>query len=297
MAEETTQPQAAGAASSSSARQVVARHPVATFLVVCYAVNWAVVLPPLRIQGGLPFGLQLWESLGTLLGVALPAFLVVAASDGRTGVRDLTHRCLRWRVGARWYLVALLGVPIAVVLCATALFGSVPLTALVDKGGLLLTLVLPQLLLLVVLFNVAEEIGWTGFMQARLQERHGPLKASLMVTIPFALFHVPALFVESGLVLALVILPFLAILHLFARVVIMWLYNNARSSVLLVGLFHSSFNTTVDSVRQFIPGPAMTTFWIATGVVSVAAVVIVVATKGRLSYEPKPGVRPTAAPE
>jgi len=172
------------AASRSLVRQVVARHPVATFLITCYAITWAVVLPPLRVQGGLPFGLALWDSLGNLFGVALAAFLVVAASGGRAGVRDLARRCLRWRVGARWYLVALVAMPMAVPLAAAAFYGAVPLHNLVDRGPLLFTLLAPRLLLGIVLFNVTEEIGWMGFLQDRWQDRYGPLKASLLVTIP-----------------------------------------------------------------------------------------------------------------
>lgn len=126
MTERTIQPRAGRAASRSSTRQLVARHPVATFLIACYALNWLVVLPPLRVRGGLPFQLGLWESLGSILGVALLAFLVVAASGGRAGVRDLAGRCLRWRVGVRWYLVALVAPPVALPLGAAALFGAAP---------------------------------------------------------------------------------------------------------------------------------------------------------------------------
>src|SRR3712207_8042446 len=50
----------------------------------------------------------------------------------------------------RWYLIALLGVPISTVLCASAIFGLAPLNALVEKWELLFTAVLPQLLLLIV---------------------------------------------------------------------------------------------------------------------------------------------------
>lgn len=209
-------------------------------------------------------------------------------------MRDLAGRSLRWRVGVRWYLVALLGMPIAVLLGATALFGSAPLNALADRWQLLFTVVLPVLLLQLALFNLAEEVGWTGFLQARLQDRHGPLKASLIVTAPFALFHLPDLFAQFGLALALVFLPILAVMHLFARVVIMWLYNTTGRSVLLVGLFHATFNATLVGGEEFIPGPAGTTLVIATGVIVVAAVALVVATRGRLAYQKSPAVRPAA---
>ena len=276
----------------SALRRLVARHPVAAFLVMVYTINTAGALSPLLTRRDiLPFGLAPYDSLGHILGVALPAFLVVAAMHGQAGVRDLARRSLRWRVGVRWYLIALLGVPVATVLCASVIFGLAPLNALVEKWQLLLTVVLPQLVLLIVFYNVAEEVGWTGFLQARLQDRHGPLKACLIVTIPFALFHLPSWMVEfelglTQLHLALLLTGVFGISQLFGRVVIMWLYNSTNYSVLLVGIFHSSFNVTTSAFGPFIPVPAGSTFLIAAPVVAVAAVLLVVFTRGRLSYEP-----------
>lgn len=268
----------------------MARHPVAAFLVMVYTVNTAVALSPLLTRRDiLPFGLAPYDSLGHIFGEALPAFLVVAAMHGQAGVRDLACRSLRWRVGVQWYFIAVLGVPVAAMLCASAIFGLAPLNALVDKWQLLLTVVLPQLVLLIVFYNLAEEVGWTGFLQARLQDRHGPLKASLIVTVPFALFHLPGWMVEfdlgfAQLHLALLLTGVFGISQMFGRVVIMWLYNNTRYSVLLVGMFHSSFNVTTSAFGPFIPREA--NFLIAAGVVAVFAVLVVVFTRGRLSYRP-----------
>ena len=66
----------------------------------------------------------------------------------------------------------------------------------------------------------------------------------------------------------------------------MWLYNNTNYSVLLVGIFHSSFNVTTSGYGAFIPAPPGSTFLIAAPVVAVAAVLLVVFTRGRLSYNP-----------
>src|SRR4051812_10382627 len=98
----------------SALRRLVARHPVAAFLVMVYTVNTAVALVPVLTRRDiLPFDLAPYDSLGHIFGVALPAFIVVAAMSGKTGVRDLARRSLRWRVGVHWYLIALLGLPIA----------------------------------------------------------------------------------------------------------------------------------------------------------------------------------------
>jgi membrane protease YdiL (CAAX protease family) len=68
--------------------------------------------------------------------------------------------------------------PLAIVFARERLiFGPALLTALIDTWPLLVTVIVPDLLLRIVFLNLAEEIGWTGFLQAHLQERHGPLRA------------------------------------------------------------------------------------------------------------------------
>ena len=290
MTQRLIEPTTVQAGRRSSVRDLVARHPVTAFLGICYAVTWATAMPWFRARTDiLPFDLPMWGSLGTIFGVALAAVLVVAASDGRAGVRDLARRSLRWRVGVRWYLLAVLGLPVVVLAGAVALFGTAALEALTDDWRLLFTSVLPVLLLQLALFQLAEEVGWMGFLQARLQDRHGPLRASLLVTVPFALWHLPDLFAQVGLATALMILPILAAAHLCARVVFMWLYNATGASVLLVAVFHASFDATVNGVGlgQLIPGPNGTALVLATGALLLAAVGLVVATRGRLAYEKK----------
>jgi hypothetical protein len=94
----------------------------------------------------------------------------------------------------------------------------------------------------------------------------------------------------------------LAVLQLFGRVVMMWLYNVTGSSVLLVGLWHASFDATTSAFgRTFaIPGAAsngeVAGFWIPSAVIALFAVLIVVLTRGRLAYR-SPGVaRPGRPP-
>jgi uncharacterized protein len=93
---------------------------------------------------------------------------------------------------------------------------------------LLFTAFLPALAIMILLNNVAEEIGWTGFVFARFQDRHGPLRAALLTTVFFWLFHVSSFYVDTrswattALVLGLFLLP-----HLGSRLITGWLYNGA----------------------------------------------------------------------
>lgn len=277
-------------AASSALRRLVARHPVATFLVMAYTITLAFLLQTIwKPADILPLGFSLWDSFGTIFGVALPAFLVMAALHGQEGIRDLASRSLRWRVHPRWYFLALFGLPVGLLLCASLIYGLAPLAALVEERSLFISLLLPDLLIRFVLLNLPEEIGFMGFLQARLQDRYGPLKAVALVEIPFALWHIPDLIVQTDgqLSLLLILLGVLAIAQLFGRVVIVWLYNNTHRSVLLAGLFHAAHNTTINLfVDEFIPGTDVTRFFMTEGVVMLAAVLLIIFTKGRLSYKP-----------
>lgn len=69
--------------------------------------------------------------------------------------------------------------------------GAAPLQRLPQNWALLFTEFVPQLLLALVTVQFFEELGWAGFVQHRLQSRHGALKASVLVGLAFAFLHLP----------------------------------------------------------------------------------------------------------
>ena len=172
---------------------------------------------------------------------------VTALVSGKAGVRDLARRSFRWRVPLRWYAISLLAPLLILLIAITILYGLAPLRALAQNWLLLFTAFLPALAIMIVLNNLAEEIGWTGFVFAQLQDRHNPLRAALLTGMFFWLFHVPSFFVETrswattALVLGIFLLP-----HLGSRFITGWLYNSAGCSVLIAGLFHSMHNAIVN---------------------------------------------------
>ena len=179
---------------------MVARHPVTAFLLVSlYAVT--VGLAPRSGPSPCPSRCRTTATLtesSSASWLRRLRFAVTAAAGGREAVRDLIHRCLRWRVRLRWYAVALLGMPAVTLVTATVLYGSSPLRALSENWPLLFTSYLPTLALMVVLYNVTEEFGFTGFLFARLQDRHGPMRAALVTTVFFWLFHLPTFVIDTG---------------------------------------------------------------------------------------------------
>ena len=291
-------------ATSSSLRRLVARHPVVAFLLMAFVFAWTIMLPLLLSESGfgiLPFALP-WRVFGSLMsifGLALPAFLVAAAKDGKEGARELLRRCLRWRVGVRWYLLALFGLLAITLLGAIPFLGVSPLESLARNWPLLFTVFLPGVLVPFVLVNLWEETAWTGLMQHTIQEGRGPMLASVMVAPFFALIHMPGFFVAgfisdektppSEFPAVLLQVGLLAVFAVFIRVLIMWLYNGSGQSVLVVGLFHSAFNMT--NGQKITPELLGLSAGLASLIPSVAvmviAVLLVVFTRGRLANEPQ----------
>ena len=289
---------------SSSLKAVVARHPVAAFLLMAFVFSWAIMLPLLLSEGGfgvVPIELpwQLFGSLMSIFGLALPAFLVTAAMEGKGGVRDLRRRILRWRVNVHWYLMALLGLFLLTLMGSIPFLGVAPLEALAQNWTLLFTVFLPGVLIPFVLVNLWEETAWTGFMQHTLQQWRGPLLASVMVAPFFALIHLPGFFVAgfisdeksplSQFPAVLMQVGIVAVFAMFFRVLIMWLYNGTGRSVHIVALFHSAYNMTngqkiTPDLLHLPEGMAALAPAVA---VMVLAVVVAVFTRGRLSYEPE----------
>jgi CAAX protease family protein len=296
--------------SHSALRRLVARHPATAFLVMAFGFGWTSLIPILLSENGfgvLPIELPLTvvQTLATVLGLAVPAFLVTAATGGKEGVRDLLSRLLRWRVGVRWYLIAIFALPVTMLLAAIPFLGVAPLEALAQKWGLLFSVFLPGVILPFLHTNLWEELGWAGFLQSTLQDRRGPLLTSVMVAPVFVLFHLPAYFVAGWIVdehtplsqLPNVLVEYVgvvAVFSIFFRVLAIWLYNVTGRSVLLVGLFHSAFNmvSRQELMPKYVAG--LDSGLLVFAVVPVLAVVVVVFTWGRLGYESERAVRGTA---
>ena len=285
----TTQP-----VPTSSVARLIYRHPVAAFLVLVYGISWPLYIPSFLSESGiglLPFELIAlpFNIVAVIFGITFSAYVVTRVTQGPEGIRELRRRYTHWRVGIGWYLLALFGPPLTALLGASLWLGTGPLEAFAGRWQLLLTAFLPQALVGFVLINILEEGGWTGFLLPRLQERWGPLLASLMVAAAFALFHVPLMFIVGGLSDERIppdrywfYLVFLFAVAPPVRVLVTWVWNATRGSVPVVALMHGAWNATSGTTftPQLVTGD---TLWVW-GVYAVLAVIAIALTRGRLAY-------------
>jgi uncharacterized protein len=193
---------------------------------------------------------------------------------------------LRRRVGIGWYLLAMLAIPVGALLLAPLFLGAVPLQGLPQNWPLLFTEFVPQLLLALVTVQFFEELGWAGFVQHRLQSRHGALKASVLVALAFAFLHLPTYLsapISGGsafrdLSVMVIVIPF----AICFRILISFAYNRTRFSVLIAAITHASFNEASEIIAPNVPGTLAQVLAFAS--VGLLALVAAVITKGNLGY-------------
>jgi uncharacterized protein len=263
----------------------VRRHPIAVFLVLVFALTWALEIPWIESTDGplkFDFPFPLLFVMGWMPGLA--AILVTGVISGRAGIRALLGRLLMWRLGLRWYLVPILG-------SAALWIAALALDPLIGGTGITfptpsIDLLIGVAVSLVVIFLInAEEIAWRGFAIPRLQARHRALTASLFLGVFEGLFHLPYFFRASS-DQAAAGLPAFMIGSIAGAVIFTWLFNNTRGSLLAVMLFHTFQNMWI-SVFPAPEADQALAQWAFNALLVVAAVILVaVFGPARLSMRP-----------
>jgi membrane protease YdiL (CAAX protease family) len=273
-------------------KTIMIRRPVASFLVL--ALGTSALVQFMAIKAGL--SMPVASSAGVVLGLALPALLVTAAEGGLTAAWALVRRSVLRPVSWQLLLVAAFGLLVAMLVVASPLQGGAPLVRLAAGWTGIFTGFLPELLFMLLAIQLCEEFAWTGFLQHRLQTRHGALKASLLVAPVFGLSHLMLNWLESGDVMpALAMVVVQIVFALFFRVMITTLANLAGGSALVAAVFHAAFNTANGDFTGALIG-GNEAMWLPLALVAVSAIAAVVATRGRLGTGTSPA-RDALAPQ
>ena len=288
-------------------------HSLLSYFALTFAITWGLFVFAVGGPGGIPATkeefttLPLLAILAVLVGPSVSGIVMTGLVYGREGFRDLLTRMRRWRLGARWYAVALLTAPLVstAVLIPLSLISPVFLPGIFASEAKVSFVLMGIVVGLIV--GIFEELGWTGFaVPTLLKLRYGVLSTGLIVGVLWGAWHLlfndiwasvatsgglsPALFaVGVGLVLLVGQLP-------AYRVLMVWVYERSGGSLLFAILMHASY-----SASTFILGPvagpgAMSGASLLAAVLASAAAtwvivaVLAVATHGHLSRQP-PGRR------
>ena len=263
---------------------LVRSHPLVAFFTLAYGISWAMLLVLYGLLG-LPAALVI---LLQTLGPTLAALAVTGILEGRAGQRRLLARIRIWRVARRWYLFALVGIPAACVLAALALPGAV----VGLDGQPAVKVAIEYLVLIVVGFwsgPLFEEPGWRGFALPRMEAGMGALRGTLVLGVMWAAWHLPQYLVpewadQNGGLDPVLVAAFL-LMVVGISPVLTWVYNRTGGSLFLAMLAHASINASL--IALVVASSALAVGLLAFGGLSV---LLIVATRGRLGYEPSADV-------
>jgi membrane protease YdiL (CAAX protease family) len=231
-------------ATEGAVRAWVRRRPLLAFSLPAFGLGWPIMFWPALAERHLlpgpapPLPVVI---LAITYGVLVPAALgVTAVTDGRKGVRRLLARAGQWRVGVRAWPLAVLAVPAGTVLIGVAAGGTI-LFDPADLGGLVRALA--TVVTALVLIHLAEELVWAGFVQLRIGQRTGTLRAAALTAVPFAAIHLPlTLLGRQSLRSVVTDIAGLLLLAVVVRALVGALLAGTAGSVLAAAAAHAGFN-------------------------------------------------------
>ena len=250
-------PDGGDAVARPSTRSAGQRASLAMFVGLTFAITWLLWIPGVvlfgdQLSAASPFQLPGFVVLQTLgaAGPSIAAWIVLRRSEGRRAIRRIGDRYRRWKVGLRWYVVAVLLVPVinVGVLAGDAMIGDDPVVPaasplgqmLGDLGVAGLVAVFPLIVAGSVFSSpLLEEFGWRGFALPRLQRLYSALTSSVLLGVVWGVWHLP-LTIVYGDAFGPLVLEFVAV-----TVLMTWVFNHTAGSMIVMLLFHASLNASV----------------------------------------------------
>ena len=216
-----------------------------TFFALTFVLSWLIWIPLDLSHFGIAFNIpEAISNIVRLLGVLMPAtsaLILTRIMGGRCASRDLWARVILWRVDWKWWLAAVAGQPILIVVAAllSNLISDSKVTPdlLVSESAFIVNAVM------LLIATLGEEIGWRGVALPGLQEQNSAFKSSIILGLLWGIWHIPFwllldTFDQFGIGYLGLNLLFVLPLTFY----ITWFFNHSRQSLLLPIMLHLIFN-------------------------------------------------------
>jgi membrane protease YdiL (CAAX protease family) len=284
---------------TSSFKRLLASHPLVSYFILAFVGTWLLDAPMVFGKDGLgifsysvplPIYIILFL-LSSYSGPTLAALLITNASDGKIGVKAFLRRYWIWHVGAQWYFIALLGYPLLYVVVGMFWLGGAPLQSIAEHWTAFFTAYLLGVLILPGIITWGEETGWRGFALTHMQDSYDALKASLVVGFFHGVWHLPAFLLVNGPVaggpFSLYRFGLSTGIIMVVTIIWTWVFNNTEQSIFIAVLIHASSDAVQPLMSQWIPNFPKQASYAVLVMYVVIALILIAATKGRLSYKAK----------
>jgi membrane protease YdiL (CAAX protease family) len=228
---------------------------------------WFVLL--FHYQSGRAHVPNIQRNLALIVACVFPVWIVCGILSPDVGVHSLLRRLVhlpnRWSVYAFISFPAFLLIPAGIAhLCGQTLYWppqSVTTLVMLGHAALFFGYNL-------IFVAVQEEPGWRGFLLDRLQCRCSPLLATLLVWLPWSLWHGPLDYFRP-VRFSLVVWILLRIVFMIPLTIILtWFYNHSGRSILTTAIFHAGMNTFPLVLPYFRPAYTLVFIWALYAVVA-----------------------------
>ncbi len=212
--------------------------PVIIFFCSTYLISWLLWVPQIILKKEI-FLLRIGGTFSPLIS----AIIISNIIGGKKSVKALLKPLLIWKFNIVWYLFCLFS---TVVLCFSAIgiAFSLKVTQLTFNELSKIYLVIPIFFYVLFTSVIGEETGWRGFALPLLQKQFGATISSIIIGLIWGFWHLPLFFIEGNFHQTLPFWIFL-IQEIALSIVITWIYNNTKKSLLSVHIFHTASNITL----------------------------------------------------
>ncbi len=165
------------------------------------------------------------------------ALILVYRENGTGSAVELLKRSFDYkRIKSKiWYLAMLLTIPFTILVqYGLAFLSGSPVSSPYFPVSW------PLVTVIVFFAAIGEELGLMGYLFEPIQGRFGALKASILLGVFWASYHIP-LFASSGLSNYWIMWQLIYIAA--TRVLFVWIYSNTGKSIFAVVIMHTLFNS------------------------------------------------------
>ena len=186
---------------------------------------------------GLPLNIPITDILAAFTPL-IAATILVYKEHGRIGINNLFKRIFDFnKIKKKVWYVPIVFLPFLMYLLIFLIIYLLKLPFSSSFQETLLSIFV--LFIFFFLGAIAEEVGYMGYAIDPMQDRFGALKASILIGIPWAIWHYPSIIQQGH---GFIWLLWGTLGTVAVRVLIVWIYNNTQKSVFACIFFHTLLN-------------------------------------------------------
>jgi membrane protease YdiL (CAAX protease family) len=255
-----------------------AKHPevseerTAKNITAFFILTFVLSVPPYIIAALVPQDMVMLTGLIIALAPITAALIISYRENGSGGAKGLLSRSFDTRriTNKVWLIPILCFWPVLFLLA----YGSTVSIGETVPDPLFPVVAAPILFVLFFVFALFEEVGWMGYAFDPMENRWNALKASLLLGVIWAIWHLP-LYILAGLDPLWITGQLVSLAAI--RTLIVFVFNNTGKSVFAVILFHAMYNLCALLV---------TSFYTATGHLITSALIVFTALAVIILWDP-----------